>query len=1588
MEAADVSVKPQIYTWASIGGQPEPSQYCGDIAYERTYPQVEGGPEKPFVTNQGDWIGVTKAPESGYTNSSWCGLAIRSDGTLWTWGESPINIAHRLMHGVYGYSTEILQVGSDNDWAKCNGGLLLKSDGSMWSIGTNARGSLGLGVSGGTWTGTFSEAAVARLHSSIESVTPTATEFSSKPTVSIEARTSDRYTTLDIESGFGGDIEAVWYGRISGISVTSSGAGYMSPPAVTIIPVAAEDAGKVATAEVSVMTQSKTASFRVLAGGSGYTYASVRDGRTNATATAVIAGGVITSWTMTSEGSANNPLLKYPAYITGDGNGAQAEAVPYPSGVTGIRMVDNPEVWIAPPRISIEGTATAAVDSLSGPVQSFEVVHPGTGYSTSYDSYYNADNPYHNWYGYRPAGARNRVLYAVASDGVKTEVAGIVNLSPGPVHSLSFNLGFTLPAGNVVSVYFNRDGQSPAIGWYEFGGSSGLLQPGDGYAIEPPAYIVYGGVAEPRMVSAGPWKDIDGTGETTFNLTNYGRNAIDSSGKLWWWGRGFSSGGVSTYPTPVGQGIAIDVDPTAQMTSSVSGPYPVSVSLSVTPPDSPSGVQASGGANGQFLYGSADYALQQYSYTYGLFTTTLINPGLGYTSVPTVTSSPAGVTATARLVGPVTFTHVQRGLARDENGQWWNVEYNPAIFYFGSGNVKPVFFTGTETKETVDAYHVNWYSSKAASGSSSMMRAAFVEEPGYGYKAGDKLRVVVNTYSVQTTTGQFSTPTGYKEVKNISLLPAVQTFEREVQSFEAMADGSFPPAVVYGDIVSASIVSSTGSGATVVVVDLPNWSDVPPMRWATLFGGMKPTASGSFIPMPDWSRTNMLWTWSPYGSTWLGSSVKSVDSSSVPTYGSGYRARDLAGAVAYDGNWTLMNDGQIRDDLLYYGSSQFSQYTPKLSRNLSLKLTSTGAGYTDPVRVELSQPAGVASAAATLDGSVVTIGVLDGGGGYRTPPSISIVGGATADAVIQGPVDAVAVTAAGSGYRIPPVVRFSQPGISATATCTLNENGGVVQVAISDGGTYRAAPSVSFEPVPDIDAITVTNAGGSYTSAPEVRIVAGSGGGSGGAAYCTLNGSGGVGQVVITNRGSGYLDTPKVLFIGGGGDGATAVASVVARGSGAAATATINGKMIFAKVTNGGSGYQTAPAVTATASPTDEVPILQARILGPVSAVSLTDGGSGYKATDYYNGVVGATFTQEFQYTPGSLSTTNASGSLTSVSITSGGLYFNVPSITFGDAYGARADTNLTRQAVSMYGTQVAAGPIRKSIGNLSDGKAGNNLHFSAVGPIGGFDNIGYYGYGLTFSTPPTITVEDVAGSGCVLSPTLGSGGRLASIAVANGGAGYTFNAKLSIRGGRRYVWDNQATATAVVNANGEVVAINVTSTGGGYNAVPDIIISGGGGTGATARVASFSYQADGLGIATIAVANKGAGYTYTPTVTIIDKNVIDGSNAVDFLTSSAGVYLSSAMPEYAWQDVPQQRSLSVVEYLHAGKADWRFLPHYIDGWVEYLYIFNGSRVADRAYASSPSVTIYGAGVGGATGQAKLVKWSPVFCENIAVRLE
>ena len=76
-------------------------------------------------------------------------LAIRDDGTLWSWG---YNLNGQLGQGNSGTGTNLKlpeQIETDTDWASISAGtghsLALKSDGTLWSWGYNATGQLGQG---------------------------------------------------------------------------------------------------------------------------------------------------------------------------------------------------------------------------------------------------------------------------------------------------------------------------------------------------------------------------------------------------------------------------------------------------------------------------------------------------------------------------------------------------------------------------------------------------------------------------------------------------------------------------------------------------------------------------------------------------------------------------------------------------------------------------------------------------------------------------------------------------------------------------------------------------------------------------------------------------------------------------------------------------------------------------------------------------------------------------------------------------------------------------------------------------------------------------------------------------------------------------------------------------------------------------------------------------------------------------------------------------------------------------------------------------------------------------------------------------
>lgn len=87
------------------------------------------------------------ADTSVMATTAFSSAAVRSDGTLWTWGS---NTFLALGDGSVGNRAVPTQVGTDTDWSALAGGwnfmLALKTDGSLWAWGINVFGQLGDGT--------------------------------------------------------------------------------------------------------------------------------------------------------------------------------------------------------------------------------------------------------------------------------------------------------------------------------------------------------------------------------------------------------------------------------------------------------------------------------------------------------------------------------------------------------------------------------------------------------------------------------------------------------------------------------------------------------------------------------------------------------------------------------------------------------------------------------------------------------------------------------------------------------------------------------------------------------------------------------------------------------------------------------------------------------------------------------------------------------------------------------------------------------------------------------------------------------------------------------------------------------------------------------------------------------------------------------------------------------------------------------------------------------------------------------------------------------------------------------------------------
>ena len=90
-----------------------------------------------------DWAYVTSVRFWGYT-----ALAIKTDGTLWGWGS---NSSNQMGTGNTGKNeTTPIQIGTDNNWKTVTMGvahtMAIKTDGTLWGWGNNSSGQLGNGT--------------------------------------------------------------------------------------------------------------------------------------------------------------------------------------------------------------------------------------------------------------------------------------------------------------------------------------------------------------------------------------------------------------------------------------------------------------------------------------------------------------------------------------------------------------------------------------------------------------------------------------------------------------------------------------------------------------------------------------------------------------------------------------------------------------------------------------------------------------------------------------------------------------------------------------------------------------------------------------------------------------------------------------------------------------------------------------------------------------------------------------------------------------------------------------------------------------------------------------------------------------------------------------------------------------------------------------------------------------------------------------------------------------------------------------------------------------------------------------------------
>jgi hypothetical protein len=572
-----------------------------------------------------------------------------------------------------------------------------------------------------------------------------------------------------------------------------------------------------------------------------------------------------------------------------------------------------------------------------------------------------------------------------------------------------------------------------------------------------------------------------------------------------------------------------------------------------------------------------------------------------------------------------------------------------------------------------------------------------------------------------------------------------------------------------------------------------------------------------------------------------------------------------------------------------------------------ITVTSGGNGYSSPPTVVICHAGGATSAAATatISAQVVSVLVQSGGNGYSAdePPEVEFLpedghgAGASASAVVDpdsGRITSVQVTAGGSGYRAAPVVRVSG-GARLTATIA----GQVDSVSVTAlGYGFSEPPAILFQ-------------GGGGTGAAASSAVAPYGGGA--AAIAKLSAA--VAAITVTQGGGGYQESPRVRFSGGGNASLTEAYQRLLAGEitdtqydetagTPRAQCRIEGPIVEFQIINPGDGYSTGTFYNPSAPPPgDDGKAVPVRFFacGGYSTYRSFRSRSAFierfawnRANEPLDGtVIGhpietGCFTAPASYPGGPISLgqppTAASGlyirkpqivpldghlfyidAVESVAFTSFALREDIPFTAYAESFDGVSQTR-----VQFLGTVVGSGTSVSSGSDYfqfmrAENLGGKSINLNVV--LGNrprrFNQSIWMSSNLKlsmlrFSEPPTFAIEDVAGSGAVLTTTLDGEGGISGIAFASQGSNYSDLAVLSMRSCK--VAAAACEAECVVSPDGRVSHVVVIAAGDGFRQ-PVAVAHGGRGRGCLLRAVRARSGDAPSGIAVIEVLSGGDGY-------------------------------------------------------------------------------------------------------------------------------